>query len=79
MTSEDVQEYVAGASSPVTEISHLFASRPEGDDAVMSLCGAVRTYGPVYPPDDADRLCVNCQRSRKSRKRQEKGQGDGDA
>lgn len=78
--TDDGPDYVAGAEAPVTGVRHLFEvervenaggsidPRPEAPTrAVVSLCGAVNSYGPFAEADEDDRLCGNCERVRERR------------
>ena len=75
-------EYMAGASSPVSGVSHLFDrdSVQQRDYPVDSICGAVASYGQFQPVGEVpeDELCSNCQRVRERRQEQEQ-EGEADA
>jgi len=63
-------DYLAGSDSPVSGVTHLFASEAvEGYGAADSLCGAIGSYGPFRPAEDAesDDVCKNCERVREQR------------
>lgn len=67
-------EYMAGGSSPVSGVCHLFEAETveSRDFPAGSLCGAVGSYGQFQPTGEVDgRLCENCQAVRERREAQE--------
>lgn len=70
-------EYMAGASSPVSGVSHLFDAEAVQDREfpVGSICGAVESYGQFQPVGEVpeDEVCSNCERVRQ---RRQEGEGD---
>ncbi len=73
-------EYMAGASSPVSGVSHLFdrAAVQDRDFPVDSICGAVAAYGQFQEASEVpdDEMCSNCQRVRERRAASQEGEAD---
>lgn len=72
-------EYMAGASSPVSGVSHLFdaAAVQDREFPVGSICGAVESYGQFQALGEVPEgeVCSNCERVRQRREDQ-KGEAD---
>lgn len=73
-------EYMAGASSPVSGVSHLFDAEEvqQRELPAGSLCGAVGSYGQFQPTSEVpeDEVCQNCVRVRERREDTPEGEAD---
>lgn len=73
-------EFMAGASSPVSGVMHLFDrdAVQNRDFPVDSICGAVASYGQFAPTSEVaeNEVCQNCERVRQRRAEEQEGEAD---